>query len=382
MKVCGSESTRDTYQERILAFGKYVKENHNLDLETLKDDFRESRYAGEREKDRFLDKLHDIVEDYVCFVKSQNYTTMHVKVVVSVVSSYLKKGCGIQEIDIDIPKRVFPQFHNRDITKDEIKKLLDHASLRDRTFFLMMIESGLRPSTLLELRYRYIKHDYEENIIPMKIELPSELLKDRIPARFTFIGEDGVRLLKEYLSTRKEIGDNDFIFLPERPKSTIAQVPSESAMSNKFNRLVLKLGIDTPLKEGKPKSIRLYNLRKYFFNNMKCDSAFRDYWFCHKTVDDHYISTQEDRHREEYMKGYKLLRIFEASEDVRIEALSNELEKTKKVLEDRTHDLGIMRELIDGITKFLKDKTIIVNTKDAKRVSQEEIRKVLEQKPS
>jgi len=335
MKVGNSEPTRNTYQQRINAFSTYMKDHFNIDIEMLKDAYREAKYKGEMEREKFLDKLHDAIEDYVCFIKTQKFTNMHVKLVVSIVSSYIRKGCGIKDIEIDIPKRTFPVFHNRDITKEEIKTILEHATLRDRTFFLMMVESGLRPSTLLGLRYKYIKQDYEKNVIPMKIELPSELLKDRIEARFSFIGEDGFKVLKEYLSTRKDIADNDFLFLPERPSSAKGEVPSESAMSNKFNRIILKLGLDTPLGKGKPKSVRLYNLRKYFFNNMKCDSAYRNYWFCHKSIDDHYISTQEDKHREEYMKGYKFLRVFQATDvDVRLEALTNELKaKDQQILE-------------------------------------------------
>lgn len=335
MKVGNSDATRNSYQNRIMAFAKYMKDHFNIDIETLKDAYREAKYKGEMEREKFLDKLHDAIEDYVCFVKTQKFSNMHVKLVVSIVSSYVKKGCGIKDIEIDIPRRTFPIFHNRDITKEEIKTILEHATLRDRTFFLMMVESGLRPSTLLALRYKYIKQDFEKNVIPMKIELPSELLKDRIEARFSFIGEDGFKVLKEFLSTRKSIGDNDFLFLPERPSSTKGEVPSESAMSNKFNRIILKLGLDTPIGKGKPKSLRLYNLRKYFFNNMKCDSAYRNYWFCHKSIDDHYISTQEDKHREEYAKGYKFLRVFQATDvDVRIEALTNELKaKDQRILE-------------------------------------------------
>jgi len=173
--------------------------------------------------------------------------------------------------------------------------------------------------------------------------------------------------LKEFLSTRKGIGDNEFLFLPEKPSRAKNETPSESAMSNKFNRIVLKLGLDTALGRGKPKSVRLYNLRKYFFNNMKCDSAYRNYWFCHKSIDDHYISTQEDKHREEYLKGYKFLRVFEPTEDVRIQALANELEKTRKELDQRNVEIDLLKRKVDTIMKFFSG------------VSEEDMRKILEQ---
>lgn len=369
MKVSNSKATVSNYEYRIRKFASYMKEHFNIDIETLKDAYREAKYKGEIEREKFLDRLHDAIEDYVCFFKTQGYTNMHVKVMVSIISSYIKKGCGIRDIDIDIPKRPFPIYHNRDITKEEIRKILEHCSLRDRAFFLMMVESGLRPSTLLGLRYKHIKQDFERNIIPMKIELPSELLKDRISARWSFIGEDGFKVLKEYLSARKDIGDNDFLFLPEKPSRVKAEVPSESAMSNKFNRIVLKLGLDTPLHKGKPKSLRLYSLRKYFFNNMKCDSAYRNYWFCHKSIDDHYISQDVQKHREEYAKGYKFLRIYEPSDiDVRIEALTRELKEKHQRIQELEEKFERLQPLIDFVNEFFNETTLSQFLNDIKNV--------------
>jgi len=310
-KVAGSEETKNSYLLRIQNFGKYIKERYGLDIETLKEAYREAKYKGEMEREKFKDRLQDAIEEYLAYIKTLNYSNMHEKVIASIIASYVKKGCGIKDIEITIPRRAYPKWHNRDITKEEIRKILEHSSLRDKVFFLMMCESGLRPSTLLQLRYRHIKEDYEKNIIPMRIVLPSALLKDRIPDRFTFVGEDSVKLLREYLSTRT-LDDNTLIFAPERPKSVKREQITEEAMSQKFNRLVLKLKLDIPTQKGKPKSLRLYCLRKYFWNNMKCDTSFKSYWFCHKSIDDHYITTTDiERHREEYRKGYESLRIYE-----------------------------------------------------------------------
>jgi hypothetical protein len=39
----------------------------------------------------------------------------------------------------------------------------------------MMAESGLRPRTLVQLRYKHIKADFEAGRVPMKIEVPAML---------------------------------------------------------------------------------------------------------------------------------------------------------------------------------------------------------------
>jgi len=293
---------------------KDFAEKYGVDIENLKEAYREAKYQGEKAREEFIDRLQDLVEMYLSYLKNLNLPPLRLKHSMSVLSSYLKKGCGIRDIEVPIPRRVFVKYHNRDITKEEIRKILEHSSLRDRAFFIIMVESGLRPGTILQLRYKHIKDDFERGIVPMRIILPSEILKDRISSRFTFIGEDGFRILKEYLSTRMPLRDEDLLFLPEKPGKTRGETVGVSAMSQKFNKLVLKLKLDTPTQRRKPKSLRLYCLRKYFWNNMRCDTSFKSFWFCHSSIDDHYISTTDiERHRQEYLKGYESLRVYEPS---------------------------------------------------------------------
>jgi integrase len=330
-KVANSEQTRKSYLSKIEQFSKYLKEQ-GLNIETLKESYREAKYKGEIEKEKFLDNLKDVVDNYFAYVKTLNYSPMHERLLMSIISSFLKKGCGIKDVDILIRKRAFVKFHNRDITKEEIRKILEHASLRERAFFVMMCESGLRPSTLLQLRYKHIKEDYERNIIPMRIVLPSALLKDRISDRFSFIGEDGYRILKEYLSTRK-LNDNDLIFTPIKAGRMKGEIITESSLSNIFNKLVQKLGLDTSIGKAKPKGLKLYCLRKYFWNNMRCESTYKAFWFCHSSIDDHYLSsTDVETHRKMYMEGYKYLRIYEPSVNGKVSTLEDELRKAYQTI--------------------------------------------------
>jgi len=331
-KVSNSEQTKRSYLLRIQQFNEYLK-NYGLDIENLKESYRTAKYKGEIEREKFLDTLKDIIESYMAHIKTLNYSPMHEKLIISIISSFLKKGCGIRDIDLTIPRRAFVKFHNRDITKEEVRKILEHANIRERAFFIMMVESGLRPSTLLQLRYKHIKNDYEKGIIPMKISLPSSILKDRIPDRFTFIGEDGYRILKEYLSVRGQLKDDDLLFTATKPNRLKGETVTEQSFSNIFNRLVLKLGLDTSIGKGKPKGLKLYSLRKYFFNNMRCETTYKNFWFCHSSIDDHYLSSTDiETHRKMYMEGYKYLRIYEPSVNGKVSTLEDELRKAYQTI--------------------------------------------------
>lgn len=351
-----SEGTRKEYKKVITWFQRFMKEKESIDIETLKDEYREAKYKGELEKEKFLDRLRDAMEDYFCYLKTRELSPGHEHTVLATVASFIRKGCSITDVSIELPKRVYVKYHNRDITKEEIRQIMDHATFRDKTFFLLLAESGLRPSTLLQVTYELIKTDFEAGKVPMKIELPSRILKDRVSARWAFIGEDGFKFLKEYLSQRKGIKDDDLIFSSERLGKRRGEPLLEQAMSNKFNNIVKKLGLAPPREGNKPKSLRLYCLRKFWFNNLKADSDYKNFWFCHKTVNDYYISQDIEKHREKYLEGYKFLRVFEpASQELQIEALTNELKKERAKRTETESKIDALEQRFQDIQKQLKE---------------------------
>jgi hypothetical protein len=53
------------------------------------------------------------------------------------------------------------------------------------------MQSGLRPHTLLRLRYKHVKEDYEANRVPCKIDTPRDIIKGKyVDGRFSSIGKD------------------------------------------------------------------------------------------------------------------------------------------------------------------------------------------------
>lgn len=341
-----SEVTTPVYTSRINAFRDFVKARFHTDIEELKHLWREAKYSSIQDREKFLDWLADITEAYAVYLKQQGFkvTTRHSNL--SVVQSYLHKGCRIKECDVDLPKRLFITYHNRDITKEEIRKILEHCTLREKLFYLMMVEMGVRPRTIVKLKYWMIKEDFEAERVPMKIELPSEILKDRIGDRFTFIGEDAFKLLKEYLSLRPNIKDDDLILQPEVKARMKKPYLSPETFSNKFSDLVLELGLVERTEKGKPKKLRMYCLRKYFKNNTYWDSMYRKFWSCHKSVEDHYIAKDVEKHRQEYVKGYTHLGIYERNPIIRREDIERIVEARVK---EKVVEIGQLREQVERL---------------------------------
>ncbi|MGB8780698.1 MAG: site-specific integrase [Candidatus Bathyarchaeia archaeon] len=343
MKCCGPRS-QETYRKEIRNFRNFILAR-GVDVETLKDEYRKAKYAGEMEKEKFLDQIHDLVEVYGCHIKTLAYSSMHEALILSVIRSYLVKGCGMKDVEVTLPKHVFVKYHNRDLKKEDIRKIVDHATLRDRTFFLMMAESGMRPETLCELSYADIKEEFESGKVPMKVELPSLILKDNPSARFTFIGEDSLHFLKEYLAGKK-LSDKDLIFSAIRPASLTANL-RPSAFSSSFGRIATQTGLAERGKKGErkaPRPIRLYGLRKYFNNNMRTDRAYVEFWLGHTDAKQHYVSNDVEEHRKRYSEGYPFLRVYESVID------------NASIIEDQKKKINKLEELIVDISKQIVEQ--------------------------
>jgi len=194
---------------------------------------------------------------------AQKYAVGTVTFIVASIKSFFKYN--------DLPLGHVPMarckvtYHNRDITKEEIVKILEISRPRDKAFLCMMAQTGLRPSTLSNLKIKYIQPDFDKGVIPCKVDVPQEIAKGQYRSYFTFMGEESVKYLKAYLSTRPGIGSKDYLFTSHGSDKQL----DRRSMSHIFIRAITKLKqkglMDFEQKQkGKPRNVRLYSLRKYF----------------------------------------------------------------------------------------------------------------------
>ena len=231
-------------------------------------------------------------------------------------------------LDVELPKRPYVLYHNRDFSKEELRLILSRAHQRERTLYLLLLESGLRATSAITLRYWQIKEDYEKDIIPLRILTPAATLKDHVGDRWSFLGSDGVKALKEYLQPRGQLRDDDLVFTSERPGKVKGEQFSLASASVMFARTVKKLHFERGAPAGKPGHYRMHGLRKYFRNNMRAESSFREFWMGHTIgVDEFYKSTDVEFHRREYEKNYEELRILEPTTPTGLKEIQEKLSK-------------------------------------------------------
>jgi integrase len=369
-QVSESETTKRRYLQDILQFERFAVENYGLDVKSLPLKWRQAKYNGEAEREKFLDQLNDVLRDYFAFLKGR-VTPLSVKRKMSTVMSFLHA--------FDIPAKPlrirypYVVYHNRDITKDELRLIVEASDVRDRAIWLILYESGMRPQTLAKLKWKHVKADFGN--VPMRIDLTPDILKCRVSQRWTFIGEDGVKALKTYLASRLPLKDDDFIFTTEKPSN---KPLTSQAMSQAFNKIVQKLKLAKS--EGKkPKELRLYCLRKAFRKYMASavDSAYVEFWMGHTSTATHYLSMDVEFHRQLYKKGYENLRLYEPSnitkileeQRAEIERLRSQLNQMQRQYQEAMQTIELLKktDLIQFVLEFYQKHPELLKTSEEKR---------------
>jgi site-specific recombinase XerD/chaperonin cofactor prefoldin len=205
------------------------------------------------------------------------------------------------------------RYVDRPIKREEIERILEASRPRDRAFFCMMAQSGLRPYTMVKLRLKHLEPDFSNGTIPCRIFVPENIAKGKYGKYLTFMCEESVRYLKAYFELeRPNISAEDLIFTAHgyNSKGKPVKPNSFSLIFTKTLRQLRESGVldyeQSP--ERKPSELKLYSLRKFFRNNLKARFQYCAIWMGHLSKlenDKHYIFTTDfvEENREEYMKN-------------------------------------------------------------------------------
>jgi integrase/uncharacterized coiled-coil protein SlyX len=373
----GSKQTRAVYVTQFQKFLDFVEK-------TPEQIVREYERSSDRKfKRTYAQYLMALISE----LQKRDYSPSSISSMANTVRSFFKYN--------DLPLGFIPsashliQFHNRDIEKNEILEVLKLCNLRDRTFLCMLAQSGLRPSTISKLRVKDVEKILEHDTpIPCKITVKQENTKGMYGEYFSFMGQESVSYLKDYLKTKSRVlTDDDYLFSKfgkeheEKPldpgilthifERIVNRLRDKSVLT--FKTSTKKMPIETknhePLRDRTSRSeLRLYNLRKYF--RKYAGQAGHDYvnfWMGHTSslgVDLHYFSKDPELHRKTYQdKAMPHLRLETATVSESQTAI-NELTQR---LTQKDSEIQELKEKMKG----LQDKLGSVDQKIESKIIQE-----------
>ncbi|MCL2477817.1 site-specific integrase [Candidatus Bathycorpusculum sp.] len=236
------------------------------------------------------------VDDYVAALQDRGLTN-------STINNHLK-ACKIfyktNDIKIEFNGRIRRKtiYKDRAPTPEELTKLLDVGNLREKTIVTMLALGGFREGTLSKLKYRHVKDDLENNIIPIHIHVEETITKGKYGDYDTFLGAEATQYLKLYLNQRqtgtKRIPPETLTDESPLIRATTSQ-PVSPIGSKQITQLVHQLYVKAGLTKHKQGhyDLRTHSLRKYFKTQMialGCQSDYVDYFMGH--VLDTYHSIQ------------------------------------------------------------------------------------------
>jgi integrase len=353
----GAGATQTRYRNEIMAFLKYI----DAKPEDIMAD-----YKSMNERD-FKRKYAEHLKAYLGTLMRQGYAPGSISNFVYGVLSFFKHS------DLPIgfvpPVRYRTIFHNRDIEAAEIVKILEVSAPREKAFYTLMAQSGLRPTTICNLRLKHIEPDFSSGKVPCLVNVPEEITKGQYHGYISFIGEDAVRYLKAYLNTRRKLTKDSYLFVNYGSENRMI-FNTVSSLFRKAVRILKEKGVmDYEQKKAdRPAEIRLYNLRK-FFRKMANQAGFEnvEYWMGHTGpgVDSSYRPRDPEFYRKIYAeKAAPFLRLETATpsetekqiEELRQEnvVLKDQLAKSMMKLNDQEKKLTDLERSREDLEKLLQ----------------------------
>jgi integrase len=359
-----SEETASEYRRQLSVFCDFIGKTPQQVLDD---------YEGMRDRD-FRRKYAQYVRALISKQLREGYAPCSIRNQATVVKSFFKYN--------DLPLGHIPLaqsrivYHNRDIAKEEVQAILGASRPRDKAFYTMIGQGGLRPDILCSLRLKHIEPEFSKGVVPCKIEIPEEIAKGEFGAFFTFMGEESVGYLKAYLATRPGMDPEDYLFTAHGTDKRA----NPKSMSTIFGRTIKKLkqkGIidfaEPP--HGKPAEVRLYNLRKYFRNHARqAGVEYVNFWMGHKAnykaphipeSDEHYFSREDvEFHRKLYAeKAMPFLRLETATPsetEKTIMELRRGLGQRDRVIDELRKEIANLRKMSCAVRESLEEKDCVI----------------------
>ena len=237
-------------------------------------------------------------------------------------------------------------------TLEELKNMLDVSSLEEQFRIIFLAQTGMRISDALALTFGDIERELNLGKVPMAIVyLPK---KDRVAIgeRVTFLGNDGVEILKRYLEWRKSKGEE---ITSETPLFVGRNI-------NKKNKPLTQQNLNLTLKNaykkagfngnGKYGTIRAHSFKKFFttqLTNHGVEDKIISFLTCHKIseVDRVYWSVRVDQLRKIYAERQNCLNPLNSEKEYDLSKIQDIKEKIE-ALEKRIKELEEKKENPNG----------------------------------
>jgi len=272
----GSPGTLYLYIECIGCYSRWLGQSPDMIIHDVK--------AGGNIPDPLRVQNHvGFLEDYIGELQDQGLAPLRICNYVKAVKALYR----VNEVDLKLPQPLSQRVVRKDRAPkpEELAKLLDIGTLRDRVTISMFALGGFREGTLVKLQYRHVLDELERGIVPIHIHVEAEITKGKYHDYDTFLGQEAVEYLKLYLEERRR-GSPDGKVPPEQLTDSSPLIRDQTSRTPKpigekqvyqlVHKLYFKAGL---LKHNSDHiyDLKVHSIRKYFKTQLMALGAQSDY---------------------------------------------------------------------------------------------------------
>jgi len=300
----GSEGTVEAYVKAARVFVKYLGYQ---DPETALTALKSGEVDAEQKVDTFIDYA----------LEEQNKAHSHVRNHIFGIKKWFElNGVHVDWKKIELPTSAEIREEDRSPTKEELKRLLNQCTARDRAIIFCGSSSGLRAGTLFSLKKGDLDTSYADVArLTVQRKRSGKFASKRrgsVGRLFcTFIAPEAKTALLQYFQEREAAGE---VLTEESPligdnfhKGNFTTIEDYERC---WARLLKRAGLAK--KSNRWYELHIHTLRKYFRSNcIGVDPSYRERWMGHKGLylDMSYFKAEEQKHLEEYRKAVPHLTI-------------------------------------------------------------------------
>jgi len=260
----------------------------------------------------------NLILDFRMFLEQKGYAPKTINALDGAIRSFFTAILG-REGMVNVGN-----YPNRDVSKtkdlvptlEEVKRMIDVSDISVKFSIIFLAQTGMRPDDALKLRVGDVQRELDLGKCPLAITfLPEKDRNRNIGERITFLGKDGIDILKQYLDWRRS-GET---ITPDSPLFVGRSKKYNGKSTEALKKLMMNLRIQEAAKKagvgnnnGKYGRMRAYCLRKFFITQMTnhgVEDKIVNFFTCHKIspVDLVYWSRRVEelreiyRHREKYL---------------------------------------------------------------------------------
>lgn len=268
--------------------------------------------------------------------------------------------------------------------KENLREVALHADEKGKAIITLAVSSGLRQSTIAQLKVKHIKILRKDKLIPLQevleknlplqrddlglILIPPEITKERTRKYLTFCSNEALKYLTSYLRKRMKNGEKITDETPLiKSRITKGHLKKIRAIAETWNKLLALTGLDH--KSRKWRQLRFHSLRKYFSTWLRLSGVNTDiaeFFLGHrqgvKSVYNLFGDIENpaviSRLAAEYMKAQTALTIFTEEQQIREleRRFQEEIRRKDEQIRQLEKEIRELREIISNLDlKALKE---------------------------